>query len=107
MLESKRYLYVGFMCHQLVEKMLKAYFTKEKQDTAPYTHNLKSLANRSNIYLAFSENQKDLIDELLPLNIEVKYPTHKERLLKTLNHEKCKLLIEETKELCNWIKIQL
>jgi HEPN domain-containing protein len=25
MLIGKRYLYVGFMCHQAVEKMLKAY----------------------------------------------------------------------------------
>lgn len=26
MLATKRYLYVGFMCHQVVEKMLKAYW---------------------------------------------------------------------------------
>lgn len=25
MLQSKRYLYVGFMCHQVVEKSIKAY----------------------------------------------------------------------------------
>jgi hypothetical protein len=28
MLTSKRYLYVGFMCHQTIEKAFKAYFTK-------------------------------------------------------------------------------
>lgn len=27
MLETKRYLYVGFMCHQVIEKILKAYWT--------------------------------------------------------------------------------
>ncbi|HMT12966.1 MAG TPA: HEPN domain-containing protein, partial [Ignavibacteria bacterium] len=27
MLEGKRYLYVGFMCHQAIEKILKAYFS--------------------------------------------------------------------------------
>ncbi len=26
MLKSKRYLYVGFMCNQVVEKMFKAYY---------------------------------------------------------------------------------
>ena len=26
MLQSKRYLYVGFMAHQAIEKILKAYF---------------------------------------------------------------------------------
>jgi HEPN domain-containing protein len=32
---SKRYLYVGFMCHQTVEKIFKAYFTSKKSETAP------------------------------------------------------------------------
>jgi HEPN domain-containing protein len=26
MLASKRYLYVGFMCHQVIEKTIKAYY---------------------------------------------------------------------------------
>ena len=40
MLQSKRYLYVGFMCHQTIEKAFKAYLTKIKSETAPYTHSL-------------------------------------------------------------------
>ena len=28
MLATKRYLYVGFMCHQVIEKILKAYWSK-------------------------------------------------------------------------------
>lgn len=107
MLTSKRFLYVGFMCHQAVEKTLKAYFTKVKEDTPPFIHNLKSLANESNVYQKFSETQKDLIDELIPLNIEARYPTYKEKLLKSLSYEKCELLIKQTTELCNWIKNKL
>ena len=30
MFESKRYLYVGFMAHQAIEKILKAYFVNIK-----------------------------------------------------------------------------
>lgn len=26
MLEGKRFLYVGFMCHQVIEKVLKGYY---------------------------------------------------------------------------------
>lgn len=107
MLESKRYLYVGFMCHQTIEKILKAHFTKEKEDVPPFTHNLKTLANKSNIYNDFSEKQKDVIDELIPLNIEARYPTYKEKLLKSLNYKKCEQLITKTTELCNWIKNKL
>ena len=34
MLNSKRYLYFGFMCHQTIEKAFKAYFTRTKTETA-------------------------------------------------------------------------
>jgi len=107
MLSSKRFLYVGFMCHQAVEKILKAYFVKSKNDTPPFIHNLKTLANNADIYQSLSEDQMDLIDELIPLNIEARYPTYKEKLLKSLSQEKCELLISKTKELCKWIEMRL
>jgi len=107
MLETKRFLYVGFMCHQAVEKILKAYFVSKLSDTPPFIHNLKSLADKSNIYETFSEEQKDLIDELIPLNIEARYPTYKEKLLKFLNYEKCESLLSKTKNLCTWITEKL
>ncbi|MCX6270368.1 MAG: HEPN domain-containing protein [Bacteroidetes bacterium] len=40
MLRSKRYLYVGFMCHQSIEKILKAYFSFIFWEIPPFTHNL-------------------------------------------------------------------
>jgi HEPN domain-containing protein len=46
MLNSKRYLYVGFMCHQTIEKIFKAYFTKTKSETAPFSHSLSYLAKK-------------------------------------------------------------
>ncbi len=48
MLKSKRYLYVGFMCHQTIEKALKAYFAKVKEGNPPYTHNLTFIARKRN-----------------------------------------------------------
>lgn len=35
MLNGKRYLYVGFMCHQSIEKAFKAYFSKLNPDDVP------------------------------------------------------------------------
>lgn len=46
MLRSERYLYVGFMCHQTIEKAFKAYFTKIKSETAPFSHSLSYLAKK-------------------------------------------------------------
>ena len=107
MLSGKRYLYVGSMCHQTIEKILKAYYTKAKEETPPFTQNLRYLAERSMVYDMFSEEQKDLLDELLQLNIEARYPTHKKRLLQTLSFSTCRVLIQETEGLCKWIEKRL
>lgn len=107
MLETKRYLYVGFMCHQTIEKILKAYICKHSSETPPYTHNLTKLAKLSELYKEFSDEQKDFIDLLEPLNIEARYPSDKEMLLKSLNEQKCSELIKETEGLLLWIKVKL
>ena len=54
-----------------------------------------------------TEEQKDTIDLLEPLNVEARYPTHKEKLMQTLNYERCKEIIDKTEELYKWIKRQL
>lgn len=107
MLLSKRYLYVGFMCHQTIEKSFKAYFSRLKSETAPYSHSLSYLAKQGGFYDSFSEVQKDFIDQIEPLNIEARYPSHKERLLKSLTEEKCTEILQKTKELQQWIKEKL
>ena len=107
MLVSKRYLYVGFMCHQAIEKIFKAYFTSSKLETAPYSHSLSYLAKKGDFYEEFSEDQKDFIDQIEPLNIEARYPSHKERLLKRLTEDKCIEILKKTIDLQRWIKAKL
>ena len=87
MLQSSRYLYVGFMCHQTIEKILKAYFNSVSNEPAPFTHSLSYLAKKSGIYEPLPESFKDFIDTLEPLNIEARYPSHKERLLKVFHRK--------------------
>ena len=107
MLVSKRYLYVGFMCHQAVEKTIKGYYCSKKDEVPPFTHNLKNLAERCGLLPLFSEEQLDFIEELLPMNIEARYPTHKEQIFKLLTPKKCEEIIKQTESLCQWIKQQL
>ena len=40
MLVTKRYLYVGFMCHQSVEKCIKAMLSAKNEEIPPKIHNL-------------------------------------------------------------------
>lgn len=107
MLESKRYLYVGFMCNQVIEKMFKAYYVKTKNEQPPYTHKLIRLAEESNLYKIMSEDQKDFLDVVSPLNIEARYPTQKRELFETLSKEKCEDIINRTEEMMKWIKEKL
>ena len=114
MLKSKRYLYVGFMCNQVIEKIFKAYFVKVKEEQPPYTHKLIRLAEESNLYKLMSEKQKDFLDVISPLNIEARYPTQKQEILtqkqeifESLNKDKCKDIIKETEELVKWIRKKL
>jgi HEPN domain-containing protein len=107
MLDSKRHLYVGFMCHQTIEKIFKAYFAHMHPKTPPYTHSLSYLAKKGEFYEEFSEAQKDFIDQIEPLNIEARYPSHKERLLKSLTDVVCQKIIQNTEELQQWIKAKL
>jgi hypothetical protein len=37
MLEARRFLYVGFMCHQTIEKVLKGFYVYTKKSNPPYT----------------------------------------------------------------------
>jgi HEPN domain-containing protein len=107
MLKSSRYLYVGFMCHQTIEKILKAYFNKNNDESAPFTHSLSYIAKKANIYDSFTDEFKNFIDVLEPLNIEARYPSHKEKLFKSLTKEKCEDILKNTKHLQLWIKEKL
>lgn len=107
MLDSKRYLYVGFMCHQTIEKIFKANYSALRGEAAPYKHSLSYLAKKGGFYENLTEEQKNFIDQLEPLNIEARYPSHKERLLASMTHDKSKEILENTKDLQQWIKERL
>ena len=103
----QRWLYVGFMCHQVIEKTLKAYWCKTQTDEPPYIHNLQQLAIRSNLYEQMTTEQQKLMAVLMPMNIEAHYPEYKAQLAKCLTKDFCRQLIDDTKELQLWIKSKL
>ena len=104
MLKSKRFLYVGFLCHQVAEKCLKAYFWHTRKEEPPYSHNLLLLSEKSKFDQHADEKHFALFNQLMPLNIQARYPEDKELLLKALNEKKCKEFYEKTKEFYTWIK---
>lgn len=107
MLKSKRFLYVGFMCHQVIEKILKALYVSTLKVTPPYSHNLTVLAKDMSIFEELSDNQKDFIDLIRPLNVEARYPSYKDRINQILNQKKCRDILTQTKDFQLWIKQKL
>lgn len=102
MLNTKRYLYVGFMLHQTIEKAFKGYYVFLRSEAPPFTHSLFKLAQKGNFYDDIPEKLKDIIDILEPLNVEARYPSHKEKLISELDGEFCKGLLENTEVLYKW-----
>ena len=109
MLQTGRYLYVGFMCHQAIEKALKAVIARDccEDEIPPKIHDLSKLAIKANIFDIMSDSRKDFIEDLNPLNIEARYPDYKQQLISALTKDKCGEIIEETEALLCWIKKQL
>ncbi|MDR2558421.1 MAG: HEPN domain-containing protein [Oscillospiraceae bacterium] len=97
MLKTGRYLYVGFMCHQVVEKSLKAVIAHDCADgeIPPKMHDLTKLAIRANLFYLMSEEQQDFIDDLNPLNIESRYPEYKNQIAAGLKKKTAKNLLKE------------
>jgi len=104
MLDGRRYLYVGFMCHQSVEKALKACHWFMIQAEPEYTHSLSRLARKAGLIAELSESQKSFIDLLEPMNIEARYPTDKAKLSKVLTHERCEQILASTRGLVEWLR---
>jgi HEPN domain-containing protein len=109
MLQTKRYLYVGFMCHQTVEKSLKAVVARDCADDEipPKIHNLLKLAEIARLFCAMSHEHQAFIKKLNPLNVQARYPEYKQAIAAGLNEEMCRELIEETEDILCWIKRQL
>lgn len=107
MFQTKRWLYVGFMCHQTIEKIFKAYWCSKIEGASPMSHNLINIAQGCGLNAIMSEEQKIFISEIMPLNIESRYPTYKQAIAEGLTEEKCGQLIYKTKSLQQWIKDRL
>ena len=101
--KTGHWLYVGFMCHQIVEKTLKAYWCVCRDDDPPYLHDHKKLAQGCGLYTKMSEEQIDFIEAIKPLNIEARYQETKDAVARGLNQETTAVILDKTKKLHSWI----
>ena len=103
MYKTGRRLYVAFMCHQVIEKTLKAYWCGTQPEDPPYTHNHKRLADGCGLYEKLDDSQKDFLNTITNYNIEARYPDYKRSIAKSLGEEKTRQIVEQTKQIQQWI----
>ena len=83
---------------------LKAYWCATQETNPPYTHNHQRLATGSGIYDLMNDDQRDFLDTITNYNIEARYPEDKDSLARTLTNDYCRQMIDETKQLQQWIE---
>jgi HEPN domain-containing protein len=102
LLISKRYIYVVFMCHLSLEKILKAILSEKFKDLPPYTHNLNRLIELGDVVLP--AKHKMFIDKINLQSVPTRYPEDFKRLSKEFNKKIAKDYLKMTKGIITWLK---
>jgi len=102
MFETKRYVYVLFMCHLATEKLLKAIFEAAHKKPVPKTHNLIQLVNE--IGIMASEDHLKTLSSLNDLSVVTRYPEDMKALVKAFKRDRVNEYLTKTKGLLKWLK---
>ena len=100
---SGRWLYVGFLCHQAVEKLVKAYWFAVREDEPMYLHNHFRLLEGCGLKTRLNDVQRRFLEIMSPMYIAGRYPEYKNQVARMLNKEGSSYLIEQTKAFRQWI----
>ena len=107
MFQAERYLPMGFYCHMIAEKALKAVIAKKTNELPPKIHDLEKLAIRGDVFGIMSDGQKLLLRTLMPMQVEIRYPDEEETQVPELTATSSEQLLKETEDFLCWIKQQL
>ena len=102
MLKSGRYIYVIFMCHLSLEKMLKAIVTETTQKISPRSHNLIYLLKLGNIQLP--TELFNFIAKINNASILTRYPEDFSKILEAYPKSVAKEYLSKTKEIHECLK---
>ena len=100
--ENKRYSWSMFLGHLMIEKLLKALYTKLHNDYPPYIHNLLRLAEKCN--LKINEEQQLFFATVTAFNINARYDDYKHSFQEICTPDFCAIWIEQLKNQRLWIK---
>ncbi len=102
MFKTKRYVYVIFMCHLSIEKLLKAAVCNITGKIPPKTHDLVLLVKLAG--LDIPQNHQLLISHLNSTSIPTRYPQDISSLIKEYNSAAAKRYLNQTMGFLKWLK---
>ncbi|NOZ68066.1 MAG: HEPN domain-containing protein [Deferribacteres bacterium] len=102
MYKTGRYVYVVFMCHMAIEKMLKAIAAEVTGKAPPRTHNLLYL-----IKLADIKIPQDLFDFVAKINnasVVTRYPEDFNKLIESYPEKVVEEYLKDAERVLKWLK---
>ena len=100
---NEKYDWCLYLCHLVIEKILKALWVKNNENKLPpKSHNLVRLAEYSKVKL--TDEQKIFLDEINDFNIAVRYPDYKFEFYLKCNKNFTKKYFDKVKEFYKWLK---
>lgn len=105
MFTAERYIYTVFMAHLSIEKALKGLYAKKFKENPEKTHDLIYLVKK--IKLSLPSVHQDFLKILNDLSVPTRYPDELQKLLKQYNKQRTTELLNQTKELLQWLKEKL
>jgi HEPN domain-containing protein len=103
MLQTGRYLYVVFMCHLALEKMLKAHVAEVTQSVPPKSHDLIYLLRKGGL-VGMPRQHLDFIGKINNASIPTRYPDDLRRALREYPEEVARDYLKQTEEALQWLR---
>jgi len=105
MLETGRYLYVVFMCHLALEKMLKAHVVEVTQAMPAKSHDLIYLVKKSGLTLP--ESHLEFLGKINNASIPTRYPEGLQQALAEYPKSVARDYLQQTQEVIGWLQQNL
>ena len=106
MFNSRKYMYVSFMCQQAIEKLSKGIYVYTFNKEAPFTHNINIILKDIEKVTNSKEYSKyeSLFATLTSFYIIGRYDIYKQKVSKDLDNKSSKEILNKSKEAFIWLK---
>ncbi len=102
LLRARRYIYVIFMCHLAVEKLLKALIAESSAAPPPRTHNLYHLLELARVEVP--EVHIDTVARLQGMHVATRYPEDMGALAAEVTRKVAHDYLVKTEALLQWLR---